>query len=572
MSLPVALIKLAATHRTEHTYTGDAMTTRNPVEMLLHWAKERPNTPWLFQPVNGEWQGTTWAQAEAQVRSMASALRARYAPGTAIAISGRNTAHWFMADLAIAMAGCISVGLYPKQSTDAVKYILNHCEAKALFVGPSMDLEEFLDAVPAGIDKIRFPYADVPPAELDWDELVRKHEPYAGYTPPDPKQLWTLVYTSGTTGNPKGVMITGENLMFAAQGLMKVMPAQGQERFFSYLPLAHAFERGAVEVASIYFAAEVYFLEHIEKLAEQLKEVAPTRFFGVPLVYGRVQTGVLKKMPQQKLDKLLKLPIISRIVKRKIKQAAGLQNARYLFVGAAPMPIPLMNWFEKLGISVLQGYGMTENNIYATANLPGANRIGSVGRPMPGANMRIADDGEIQFKHPGVMAGYYKEPEKTQETFTDDGYLRTGDKGRTDADGYLYITGRTKDIFKTLKGKYVAPGPIEGALARNTDIDQMCFVGTGLKQPIMVVTLLPDALKKPREEIAQKLVADMEEVNKTLEPHEEIAKILVVKDAWSIDNNMMTPTMKVKRNMVEERYLPLITKEAETRTKIAWEA
>jgi long-chain acyl-CoA synthetase len=548
------------------------MATRNPVEMLLQWAQEKPQQPWLFQPLDGQWKGITWAEAEAQVRSMASAIKALgFAPGTRIALSGRNTAHWMLADLAIAMAGCVSVGLYPKQASEAVKYILNHSEAKAIFIGPSMDIEEFMAAIPAGITTIGFPYPEVPACDLKWDELVRKHDPYTGYVPPNPKDLWTLIYTSGTTGNPKGVMITGENLQFAAQGLMKVMPAQGQERFFSYLPLAHAFERGAVEVASIYFAAQVYFLENIEKLAEQLREVAPTRFFGVPLVYGRIQGGVLKKMPQEKLDRLLKIPLLSRIVKKKIKRAAGLQNARYLFVGAAPMPIPLLKWFEKIGITVLQGYGMTENNIYATASLPNANRIGAVGRPMPGANMKISEEGEILFKHAGVMAGYYKEPEKTQETFTADGYLRTGDKGRVDADGYLYITGRVKDIFKTLKGKYVAPAPIEGALARNTDIDQMCFVGTGLKQPIMVVTLVPDALKKPRAELEKQLVADMEAVNKTLEAHEEIAKILIVKDPWTIDNNMMTPTMKVKRNVVEDRYAALVAQEAENRNKIAWE-
>ena len=170
------------------------------------------------------------------------------------------------------------------------------------------------------------------------------------------------------------------------------------------------------------------------------------------------------------------------------------------------------------------------------------------------------------------MAGYYKEPEKTKETFTEDGYLRTGDRGRVDQDGYLFITGRVKDIFKTLKGKYVAPAPIEGAMARNTDIDQMCFVGMNLKQPIMLVTLQPHAAQAPREEVAARLVADMEAVNETLEPHEAIAKILVVKDAWTIDNNLMTPTMKVKRNEVEKRYGDLIAKEAENRGKIAWEA
>ena len=548
-------------------------TQKNPVEMLMQWAKERPSTPWLFQPVNGQWKSYTWAEAEAQVRSMATALQKLGIPaGSAIAISGRNTAHWFFADLAINMAGFVSVGLYPKQSIDAVKYILNHCEAKAVFIGPMPDAGDFEQGLPKDVIKIGFPYADLGIAcDHQWDDLVKKSEPLSGYKAPDPKKLATLVYTSGTTGNPKGVMITGENMAYATQGLMKTMPAIGNEKFFSYLPLAHMFERGAVELASIYLGAQVYFNENIEKLAEQLKEVAPTRFFGVPLVYSRIQGGVLKKLPQEKLERLLKIPVLSSFIKKKIKTGAGLQNVRYMFVGAAPMPMPLMKWFEKLGLTVLQGYGMTENSIYATANLPKANLFGSVGRAMPGADMRISEDGEIQYKHAGVMAGYYKEPEKTAETFTADGWLRTGDKGRVDAQGYLYITGRVKDIFKTLKGKYVAPAPIEGALARNTDIDQMCFVGTGLTQPIMTVTLTPEAQKKARPEVEAGLVADMKVVNETLEPHEEIAKCLILKDAWTIDNGMMTPTMKVKRNEVEKRFLPLIEKHAKNRDKIGWE-
>jgi long-chain acyl-CoA synthetase len=548
------------------------MSVKNPVETLLQWAKEKPSQGWLFQPVDGAWKKYTFAEAEGEIRAMATALRAMGFPeGSAIAISGRNTAHWFLADIAIAMAGYVSVGLYPKQATETVKYILNHCEARALFVGPMPDAEEFLAAVPPHVVKISFPYPDVTPCEKTWDELVRASEPFAGYVPADPKKTVTLVYTSGTTGNPKGVMITGENMLFAAQGLVKTMPAKGQERFFSYLPLAHAFERGAVEMASIYFGAEVHFLENLDKLAEQLREVAPTRFFGVPLVYGRIQTQILKQMPQEKIDRVLRIPLVSRFFKQALKKKMGLQNARYLFVGAAPMPIPLLKWFDALGIQILQGYGMTENNIYATANLPWANRIGSVGRAMPGADMRIAEDGEIQYRHPAVMAGYYKEPEKTRETFTADGWLRTGDKGRIDDDGYLYITGRTKDIFKTLKGKYVAPAPIEGALARNTDIDQLCFVGTGLKQAIMIVTLTAPAQKKPREAVEKGLIEDMQAVNATLEPHEEIAKIIVVRDAWSIDNGMMTPTMKVKRNEVEKRYAALLEQHAPSRAPVAWE-
>ncbi len=549
------------------------MSMKNPVETLLQWAKERPNQVWLHQPVNGVWKTYTWAECEAQIRSMATALRnLGLAPGSRIAISGRNTAHWFMADLAIAMAGYISVGLYPKQASSAVKFILEHSETKAIFIGPMPDADEFLQALPPEMIKISLPYPDVTPCEKAWDDLVRASEPFSGYQAPDPKSLWTLVYTSGTTGNPKGVMITGENMAFAANGMLKAMPSTSRERFFSYLPLAHAFERGAVELGSIYYGAEVFFLENLEKLAEQLKEVAPTRFFGVPLVYGRVQSGVLKKMPQAKLDRLMKIPLLSSFIKKKIKQGIGLQNARYLFVGAAPMPIPLMNWFEKIGITVLQGYGMTENNIYATANLPTANRIGSVGRAQPGADMRIADDGEIQYKHAAVTPGYYKDAEKTAELFTADGWLRTGDQGRIDQDGYLFITGRVKDIFKTLKGKYVAPAPIEGALARNTDIDQLCFVGAGLKQPIMIVTLTDAAQQKPRTEVEQALIADMAEVNKNLEAHETIAKIIVAKETWSIDNDIMTPTMKVKRNIIEKHYGALLEKHAaDTKTKVVWE-
>lgn len=543
----------------------------NPVQMLALWAERRPNAPWLFQPQAGQWQRTTWGQADAQVRRMATALQALgLAPGARVAISGLNTAHWFMADLAIAMAGYVSVGLYPKQQAEHVRYILQHSESRALFLGPMSDADTFMDAVPAGTRTIRLPYPSAPQGEFDWDALVASHAPLQRYTPPAPDALSTLVYTSGTTGKPKGVMITQRNSMFATAGGLKAMPPVGIERLFCYLPLAHMFERGAVELTSLYLGAEVWFLENIDKLAEQIVDVQPTRFFGVPLVYTRMQAAILKKLPQAKLDRLLGIPLVSSLIKRKIRKGLGLSRARYIIVGAAPMPNPLTDWFAKLGITILQGYGMTENSIYATVNLPHANRVGSVGREMPGAGLKIADDGEILFKSDAVMAGYYQDPEQTRATFTADGYLKTGDQGRIE-DGYLFITGRVKDLFKTAKGKYVSPSPIEGALARNPDLDQLCFIGAGLNQPIMLATLSADAKTRAHASIEKQLIADLDAVNATLEPHEKIAKIVIVKDGWGIDNGLTTPTMKIRRSEVEKRYAALLQKESQTRGKIAWE-
>jgi long-chain acyl-CoA synthetase len=236
------------------------------------------------------------------------------------------------------------------------------------------------------------------------------------------------------------------------------------------------------------------------------------------------------------------------------------------------LPVPVMNFYSKLGLDIYQGYGMTENSIYASVNLPGANRIGSVGKPYSDSLMRIGEGGEIQNKHPGVTPGYYKDAEKTRELFTADGWLRTGDVGRLDQDGYLYITGRVKEIFKTLKGKYVTPAPIEGGFSTNGDIDQLCLVGSGLFQPIMVLSLNADARKKPRDQVEQELEATMDQVNATLEPHEAVAKIFVTKDAWTIDNGMMTPTMKVRRNEVEKKFGEALAAAEKNRSfKVVWE-
>lgn len=562
--------------------SGDAIPAeaeRDYVQLLLAWAARRPNETWLHQPVDGRWITYTWAQCAEQVACMASALRATgFPPGSRIGISGRNTAHWYLADLAISMAGYVPVGLYPRQSEKTSRYIFEHAEIRGLFVGPASDVEQLLAAVPAEVPRWSLPYAEVPVLDDSWDRMVAAHPPYTGYVQPPHDQMAMLIYTSGTSGMPKGVVITTGNIVFAAECFRRhVLLPQGflhgqqRERLLSYLPLAHLFERLAGEGTSLVIGAEVYFLESIEAMGATLSEVAPTFFGGVPLVYSRIQAGVLAKLPQPKLDRLLRIPLLGAYVRRSIRKKIGLQHAKFCVTGSAPIADALVAWFERLGIHVMQGYGLTENYAYTSCNLAPTQRIGSVGKPLPEAEVKLGENDEILTRHAGVMAGYYKDEERTREVFTADGYFRTGDKGHFDQDGFLYIVGRTKDIFKTMKGRYVAPAPIEEKL-RTSDIESCCLVGPGVPQPIMLVSLAAGALLQPRETVQRNLLAAMEAVNATLESHEQIAKIVVVAQAWTIDGGLLTPTMKVKRDEVQKRYADLIAREAANRDPFVWEA
>lgn len=529
-----------------------------PTERFFHWEANAPDKVYLRQPQGpGNYRDYTWREVGDQVRRMASALRGLgLQPGDKIAIAARNSAHWVMADQAITSGGFVSVGIYPKQATDAVTYVLEHSEAKAIFLGPILGQDGIVAGIPEGVMTIRLPYADAPAAEHDWDALIAANEPLAETPQPDPESLWTLVYTSGTTDKPKGVALSHGSSAFAASNAVQAFDMQPDEVFFSYLPLAHIAERGIVEGMSLYSGGSISFIESIDRFAEQLQEVAPTRFFAVPVVWNKLRAGVLAKMPQEKLDRLLRVPLLGKLIAKKIRKALGMHRVRQAISGAAPLPLELQNWFSALGIDILQGYGMSENLAYATATRPGRLVPGSVGEAMPGCEIRIDDKGEILTRGPATMMGYYKDDEKTAETLVD-GWLHTGDKGRLDANGHLFITGRVKEIFKTLKGKYVAPAPIEGAFARNTAIDLICVMGDGMRQPICIVVLEPGAAARPFEQVGPDLAQTLEEVNAELEAHEKLSHLFVASDEWTPDNGMVTPTLKVRRDRVESVYLKL---------------
>lgn len=227
-----------------------------------------------------------------------------------------------------------------------------------------------------------------------------------------------------------------------------------------------------------------------------------------------------------------------------------------LVSGAAPIPVALLSWYQRLGMTICEGYGMTENFAYGNFNRPGQVRFGTVGRVMPDNQLRIAEDGEVLYRSPSLMTGYYREPEKTAETLRD-GWLHTGDKGQVDEEGYLRITGRVKDIFKTSKGKYVAPAPIEGELAKSHWVEQVCLMGSGLDQPLALLELSPAARAEAREQLERDLLSVLERVNATLLPHERIRHLVLVREPWTVDNGCMTPTMKIRRNVLEDRFAAL---------------
>jgi long-chain acyl-CoA synthetase len=526
----------------------------SPLEMFYHWETTAPDKIFLRQPIDGVWNTWTWQEAGTEIRKMAAALRAMRLPlHSHIGIVSKNCAHWVLCDLAIMMAGHVSVPLYPNLTAASVRQILEHCDAPLLFVGKLDNWEGMKDGVPDNMQCISFPYYG-PKGYLQWDKLVRQHEPLSGNHLRDAGEPGTLIYTSGSTGIPKGVMHKIGNFSFASDHAVKFLKGGPDERFFSYLPMAHIGERFFVEMGCLYSGGEISFTESIEKFQENIRYAKPTIFLGVHRIWKKLQEGILGHMPEKKLNILLKIPFVSGIVKKKIRAGLGFEHTTKLFTSAAPTPAPLLAWYRKIGITIAEGYGMTENFGYSTASLMSDAKLGYVGYTLPETEIRIAEDGEIQVKHHALMDGYYKDPELTKEAFTEDGFLRTGDRGDIDQDGYVKITGRTKDLFKTSKGKYVAPSPIEMKIGSHADIEMACITGSALPQPIVLITLTDAGRTKEKNKMAEEIAQHIRAINSGLDHHEKIEKIVLINDHWTIENNMLTPTMKLKRHEVDGKY------------------
>lgn len=503
-----------------------------------------------------------------QARKVAAALRARnYPKGSRISIFSKNCAHWFIADMGIAMAGHISVPIFATAGKDTIHYVLEHAECKLVFVGKLDEPETAVGYLPDNIDKVAFPYAGAE-APVSWDEFTNI-APISDNPVPDMDDIFSIIYTSGSTGQPKGVVHTYNTLCWAANHFIHVVNATQKDRMMSYLPLAHITERALAQLSSYYSGMQLFFVESLDTFIRDVRHCDPTLFVSVPRLWTKFQMGILSKVSQGKLSFLLSLPFIGKKVAAKIRQGLGLDSARFYASGSAPLAPATIEWYHKLGIDICEAWGMTENAAYGTSCVPfRKDKIGSIGKAYNGVDMRIAEDGEIQIKSPSLMVGYYKDQEKTSGVFTNDGYLRTGDKGVVDSDGYYNITGRLKEIFKTAKGKYVTPAPIEAKIMENAIVEQVCVTGSSLAQPIGLLVLSEDAKKDSKSAIEQSLTKTLDTLNQTLESHQKLDRLIVFREEWSVDNDLLTPTLKVKRHSIEDKFADVIS--ASYGEKVVW--
>ena len=532
---------------------------KTQLESLYEFEAQRGGEPWLTQPMgHGVVKQLTFGEAMTEARRVAAYLRSLdLPPRSNIALFSKNSAWWLISDIAIWMAGHVSVPLYPTLTPDSIRQVLDHSEAKLIFVGKLDNFEAMEPGIPTSLPRVLTPLAPKTTG-LDWAQVLATHAPITDHPTPAPGDLATIIYTSGSTGVPKGVMHSYAT-MCASNGFALRLSINRDDRMLSYLPLAHAFERTLLETGTFLNGFQVFFAESLETFVQDLRRARPTLFVSVPRLWVKFQAGVFEKLPPKTLQRLLKLPIVGTLVRRKVLRGLGLDQVRFAGSGSAPIPAEVISWYHGLGLELLEGYAMTENFSYSHMTYPGEVKPGHVGRTHPEVQCRVSAIGEIEVKSPCTMLGYYKAPELTAEMFTPDGFIKTGDRGELDASGSLRITGRVKELFKTSKGKYVAPAPIENKLLNHPEVEQACVSGANMPQPFGLVVLSLKgrgllANAQAKAQLEQELRAHVEQVNASLDPHEQLETLVVLTHEWTIENGLLTPTMKLKRSAIEGRY------------------
>lgn len=547
---------------------------------FYEWEQKLRDRPLLRQPFGDEWEIYTWGEVGQMARKLATGLKSLGLRENAhIGLISKNCREWIIADIAIMMAGYVSVPFFPSLKGEELSFLLDYGDVDLIFVGKIETWEDIKNDIPLQLPVIKFPnykgFSIVDRGE-EWFDFLGKYNSMKNPNIPKLSDLWTIIFTSGTTGNPKGVKLSYFAIDETKNITEKENPLKvdfsGNNSFISYLPLNHIAERVVVEHVCLRFGGSLSFVESIDSFAKNLRDIQPHIFFAAPRIWTKFQLGILGKLSQNKLDILTKIPIISGIIKNKLKKGLGLNRARSTVSGSAPLSISTIEWFRRVGIYITNGYGMTENCAICS-QVDGRNfkKLNSVGRAQYGAEIKIDEpSGEVLMRGPYVMDGYYKNDELTSKTLVD-GWLHTGDKGYLDIDKYLYITGRVSDSFKTSKGEFIEPLTLESYFADIQEIEEICITGLGLAQPIGLVQLSEIGKLTPKDELSEILEAKLADINADLENYKKISTLVIVKDEWTEQNKILGPTLKIKRGNVEEMYSSKYSLWTANNSKIIWE-
>ncbi len=548
-------------------------THQSVLDLFIKQELETPDAIFLRQPYGNEWKEYSWKETWNMAHHAASAIKlAGLNQGDRVAILSQNCAEWIICDLAIMMGGYVSVPLYANVNATTLHDILIHSESKLLFIGKLLpkDWQNVSASLPESVMKVSMAGYDKENV-TSWDKFTEEKQEVSVVNPAG-ADIITLIYTSGTTGNPKGVVHTHQNILNALNTAADIAKLNRKgNRFLSYLPLSHAAERGLIEFGAMYGGGSISFVESQDTFSANIKSVEPTHFFAVPRIWEKFQSKILEAMPQRRLSILLHIPLLSTYIKSKIRKSLGLNKAIIMLSGAAPISPDLLRWYGTLGMPIQEAYGMSENFNVIAFNPEDGIRIGTVGKIFKNQEVKIdPDTHEIIQKSAWIMQGYFKEPELTAETIQS-GFLHTGDTGELSADGYLRITGRVKDIFKTSKGEYIAPGPIEITFLSLTAVDQACVMGSRYPQAFVLIVLSPIGKAMTREDVTKLLSDTLDDYNQNCMEYQKLRKVIIASEEWTIENGMLTPTLKMKRNALTSKYEVALESIYEKQEKVSWE-
>lgn len=595
----------AAVHDTARAGGGEFVPA--PARFLVT-ARERGADPAYYMRDEAGWQPTSWQDYAAQVQQAARALVALgVQPGQAVCILGFNRPEWVIMDLAAMMVGAVAAGIYWTSAPGEVEYIIRHSGGAILLAEDDTQwakLQESRSRLPGLRRVVMMKDASATdPLQMEWDAFLAlgaaDHQPEVDrrLSALRPDDLGTLIYTSGTTGMPKAVMLSHSTLAWTGMALAKAFGTTPTDRLISYLPLAHVAEQLGAIHNHVAIGYRLYFARSLESLRDHLTEVRPTVFFGVPRVWEKIHAGIAGKLDaatgfkavlaawalsvgrrwhEQVLQGRepggwlnLQKAWASRLVYDKVKAALGMDQARLLISAAAPIAPETLRFFTGLDLLIREGYGQSEACGPTTVSLAGSTRIGSVGKPLAGTEVRIAPDGEIQVRGPHVFQGYLGMPEDTAQTLAD-GWLQSGDLGHFDADGYLYVSGRKKDLLITSGGKNISPANLEAELMDLPLVEHGIVCGDGRHFLSALLTLKPDALETFLQAhgvqgldmavaclhplVLAELQKGIDDINRHQARVAWIRKFTVLPESLSIDTGALTATMKIKRKVVLERH------------------